>query len=295
MRREDALNDFIFTINHKYRPYPDTVINTGNSIIYKVQDLDLRKDICIKEVHIAGRQNVDVSRNVEKAMSEARTMVKVREKTSAVPTIYLTYYDEKNRKLFIVMDWIKGKTLDNYIGSGVLRITEIEFLTVIEELCFALREMSNMKIYHKDIKPQNIILDSNKRLHLVDFNISVSLPNKIEGTPLYRAPEMETSKSVTRNKVDVFSIGVIMYQYYTGKIPKKGFEYAQKSIRRDNADWDIFVQPKEINNKINESANSIITNCMQKDVNKRYDIRKLLYEIKSYKREVMKCGKKEHK
>ena len=79
-----------------------------------------------------------------------------------------------------------------------------------------------------------------------------------------------------------------MYQYYTGKIPKKGFEYAQKSIRRDNADWDIFVQPKEINNKINESANSIITNCMQKDVNKRYDIRKLLYEIKSYKREVMK-------
>lgn len=295
MRRANDLNDFIFRIDHKYRPYLDCLIKTDNSLIYKAQDLNLQKDVCIKEVHIAGDRDYEVKRNLDKAMSEARTMVKVSGKTSAVPTIYLTYYDVIEKKLFIVMDWIEGKTFDKYIDSNEFKISEIEFLNWMEDLCVILVEMLGLKIYHKDIKPQNIIIDSNRKLNLMDFNISVSLPNKLEGTPLYKAPEMENSMSVTRDKVDVFSIGVIMYQYYTGKIPMRGSEYGQKSIRRNNADWDLFVQPKDLNRDLSETINSIINSCMQKDVNKRLGIRQLLYKIRSYKREVGKNGKKGHR
>ena len=294
MRRVHALSDLVFTINHIYRPYPDSVIKTINSTIYKAQDLDLKRDVCIKEVNIAGEKDKEVRQNLKKAMSEASTMIKIRGKTDAVPTIYLTYYDEEKRKLYIVMDWIIGNTLDYYINSNRMCFDEKKFLKWIETLCDVLKEMSGQKLYHKDIKPQNIIIDNNEKLHLLDFNISVSLPNKLEGTPLYRAPEMETSKSVRRDKVDVFSIGVILYQYYTGKIPMKGSEYAQTSKRKYNKDWDYFVPPKEIKRTVSESMNKIIVNCMQKDVEKRYEIRDVKHEIQGYLRK-LRNGKKEYR
>jgi len=286
------MNEISFTIEHKYRVYPDSVINTDNSVIYKAQDIQLQRDVCIKEIRVMGDTKKDLERNLNKALSEARSMIKIAEKTNAIPNVYLHYYDSKTQKLYIVMDWINGKTLDKLIEPEPGRVDEFEFLGWMEELCSILLTMSGLKMYHKDIKPENIIIDKKKKLHLMDFNISVSLPNKIEGTPIYRAPEMETSKTVTRDKVDVFSIGVILYQFYTGRIPKKGSEYAQKSIRRYNADWDLFVQPKEINEKIPDKINSLIVYCMQKDPNKRYDIGKVLHEIKAYRREMRMHGEK---
>lgn len=289
------MNDFVFTIKQVFRPYPEKIIRTDNSVIYKAQDLNLKRDVCIKEISIAGITPAEKKKNYEKAMSEARTMVRVTEKTNAVPNIYLTFFDSDESKIYIVMDWINGRTLAEYLGDTPGRVEEFEFITWVEDLCKTLATMSNLDIYHKDIKPNNIIIDNEHKLHLMDFNISVSLPNKIEGTPLYKAPEMETSKTVSRRKVDVFSIGVILYQYYTQRIPLKGREYGQKSIRRDSADWDIFVHPKEYNSSMSDKMDLIITGSMEKDVKKRYDIRQLLTEIRSYKRGLRQNGKKNNR
>lgn len=289
------MNDFRFPIEHVYRPYPESVIRTENSVIYKAQDLDFQRDVCIKEVSIAGRTAGEKKKNLEKALSEARTMVKVTGKTESVPAIYLVFHDPDASKIFIVMDWINGRSLGEFIADTPGRVKEFEFITWMEELCSTLAVMSEpeLKIYHKDIKPDNILIDTAHKLHLMDFNISVSLPNRIEGTPLYKAPEMETSKTVNRDKVDVFSIGVILYQYYSKKIPVKGREYGQRSILRDNDDWDIFIHPKENVPDMSEHMDRIITNCMQKDARKRYDIKQLLYEIRAYKREISRNGKKD--
>lgn len=289
------MNDLIFSIQHIYRPYSDNITETDNSIIYRAQDLNLAKDVCIKKIVIPGTSEAELKRNYQKALSEARTMVKVSSRTSAVPSIHLTYYDSKESNLFIVMDWVQGNTLNAYIEEGPQKVSEFEFVTWIEELCAILSTMSELNIYHKDIKPENIIVDSFRKVHLIDFNISVSLPNKIEGTPFYRAPEMETSTSLSRNKVDVFAIGVILYKYYTNKVPSKGSEYGQKSIRNKNPEWDLFIHPKELNAKMAERMDAIITDCMRKDPTNRSSIKTLHRDIKNYKREIKKHGKKDHR
>lgn len=289
------MNDFIFTIEHVFRPYPDSTIETDNSVIFRAQDLNLKQDVCIKKIVIPGGSETEKKNNYQKALSEARTMVRVSKKTNAVPRIHLTHYDPKESVLYIVMDWIPGKSFGTYIDEGPQKVSEFELVTWIEELCSILSIMSEMELYHKDIKPDNIIIDPSRKLHLMDFNISVSLPNKIEGTPFFRAPEMETSKTVSRNKVDVFAIGVILYQYYTNKIPAKGREYGQKSIRNKNPDWDLFVHPRTLNPNMSESMDKIITNCMQKDPAKRCAIKALLRDIRNYKREIKRRGKKDNR
>ncbi len=278
------MDELVFKIEHKYRPYTDELNQTENSRVYKAQDLVLCKDVCIKEIHIPGVNKWEIERNLEMVRSEARTMVRVSEKTRLVPSIHLTYYDSAKRTFYIVMDWVVGKTLDNFIGDTPERVCESEFLKWIDELCEILNIMGRMNISHKDVKPKNIIIDSSRRLHLLDFGISVSLPNKIDGTPHYKAPEMETSRTVKRDKVDVFSVGVIMYEYFAKKLPIKGSEYAQTSVRNNNQDWDVFVAPNTYNPHIDDRISFLIKMCMQKDPIKRLEIGRLKQEIKSLRR-----------
>lgn len=289
------MTDFVFPIRHVYRPYETESVSTDYSVIYKAQDLLLQKDVCIKEVRISGTNRDDIERNLQAARREARTMCRVSEKTSFVPAIHLTYFDKNQQKFFIIMDWVPGKTLDKYIEDGPAHAKEHEFLTWIEELCDILAVMAEQKVYHKDIKPANIIIDKKRRLHLLDFSISSSLPNKIEGTAYYKAPEMENASTVKRDKADIFSIGVIMYQYYCRKIPQKGVEYGQQSIRRNNPDWDKFVSPKELNPKVTNRINNIILNCMQKNPAERMNVIQLKKLISDAKSEVGRHGKEEQR
>ena len=93
------MNDFVFPIRQVFRPYPEKIIKTNNSVIYKAQDLNLKRDVCIKEISITGTTPAEKKKNYEKAMSEARTMVRVTEKTNAVPNIYLTFFDADESKI----------------------------------------------------------------------------------------------------------------------------------------------------------------------------------------------------
>lgn len=281
-----------FNIEHNYLLHDEDRVTTDYSVIYRAQDLVLRKDVCIKEVRIAGQMRDEIQQNLNNAILEARKMVQVSERSKAVPAVHLTYFDKESKKFYIVMDWIAGDTLDRFIGNGSTRANEWQFLTWMEDLCEVLITMSREKIYHKDIKPANLIIDRRERLHLLDFSISASLPNKVEGTPFYKAPEMENASTVKRDKVDIFSIGVMMYQYYTGKIPRYGSEYGQRSLRHRNTDWDVFVYPNEINPDVSERVNGIIANCMQKNPDKRMDIWTLKKQIRMAKDDNRRNGKK---
>ncbi len=276
------MDELVFSMQHRFRPYENTI--TDNSLIYKAQDLELQRDVCIKEIPVPFDANGrNLERNLNIVSREVRTLVRVSEMTGSVPSIHLTYFDKEKRKLYIVMEWIEGRTLDEFIAPDNQRVRPGELLAWMEQLCDILAIMARKNIYHKDIKPKNIIIDMHRRLRLLDFGLSSSLPNKVDGTPCYRAPEMETAKTVNRDKVDVFSIGVILYQYYAKKLPMKGREYAQKSFRNYNEDWDLFMEPKEFDDSIPERMNTLIKDCMQKDHEKRPDIFALQRQIRFLK------------
>lgn len=254
--------------NHriKYRLIDESKIETGNSSVYQAQDLSFNRTVCIKIIDFHSVQNIDAEYN--RAMLEIKSLVAVSEHTTHVPIIYNTFFDRTKAALYIVMQWINGSTLETKLTTS----PPLVFLSYIEKLCDILEKLENQQMSHKDIKPANIMITPDNEVFLIDFNLSISTPNQVEGTLNYKAPEMDSnSRSLARNHVDIFSIGVIMYQYFTGIIPVRGTDYAMQSRRRSNSsEWDLFTEPLSVTPNIDPCINEIIKKCMKYDPKNRY-------------------------
>ena len=257
--------DLRFKKDYTYKLIEETKIETECGALYQAQDLEFNRTVAVKMIEIQGKDEYQKKAAYDKAYSEVSAMISLSEEKLAIPTIYTTYYDKAESKLFIVMDWIKGSTLTEHMNDPELRI--IQWMI---DLCSILETMEKKHIFHKDIKPSNIMIDNKGKLYLIDFNISISTPNLLEGTINYKAPEMaEKSKYVGREKVDMFSIGVILYEFYAGHVPVKGKEYS-KNRSRGKYQWDKYVSPIEFNENINEKIEVVIEKCMKLNPKERY-------------------------
>lgn len=250
---------------HNYNLIDESKVETGCGGLYQAQDYDLQRTVAIKQVKIEGDNIKEKKLFYQKAISEVRAMVRLSEEDIAIPTIFDTYFDEKKNELYIIMEWIKGNTLVDHMNAP-----ELAYLQWIIDLCDILAIMDRKHIYHKDIKPSNIMITDKKKLYLIDFNISISTPNLIEGTTNYKAPEMAVNSKYTgREKVDMFSLGVLLYEYYTGKVPIKTIDYAKNRSRGEFV-WDTFIQPIEKVQTMNQEINDIIVKCMRLNPKQRY-------------------------
>lgn len=269
-----------FTIKHRYLIQEETRIETENSAIYKAIDVEMGRNICVKQIRIQGANDREVKVNLSVALTEVKTMVEIGDQTSRVPTIYETYFDPADKMLYIIMQWIEGKDL-----SKLMNVPELQFIRWMISLCDILSIMENKKLYHKDIKPGNIRINQENELFLIDFNLSISTSNRVDGTLHYKAPEMDmNSKYMGRDKVDMFAIGVMLYEYYTKEVPKKTIDYA-KNRQRGNFEWDVFIEPIEKNSSMKKGINDIIVRCMKLDAKQRYrNMNELKYELKNVER-----------
>ncbi len=248
-----------------YNLIDETAIQTECGTLYKGMDLEYGRTVAVKMVEIQGENPRERDANYEKAYSEVKALVSLESENLPIPCIYFTHHDKKASKLYIVMQWINGENLSKHMDEP-----EIKMLRWMEDLCDILEVMSRKHIYHKDIKPSNIMINARGQLYLIDFNISISTPNRVEGTLNYKAPEMSPkSNYVGREKVDMFSIGVMLYEYYTGEVPVLGTDYS-RNRSRGAFQWDKFIEPKEKNPKLNQTINNIIVKCMKLDPKQRY-------------------------
>ena len=263
-------NELSIPITHRLSIYQDSHFDTDNSTIFMAQDLNTMSDVCVKSVKISGEGKREKEQNLERAKSEARMLGWLSCKTRHVPSLRYTYFDKASSNLYIVMDLLHGDTLECFMGDSVKRVSDRQFITWMIELCTILEYLEQRHGAHKDVKPANIIIDKERKLNLIDFNITSSLANKTEGTPGYRAPEMEPGLSVgKRTKVDMFSIGVIMYEFFAGKRPVKGKDYATSALA-EGEEWSRFTEPKQINPEISQELNDIIITCMKRHPDNRY-------------------------
>ena len=277
-----------FDEHHWYR-YNDAVHITPNSELYKAQDLSLKRTVALKKVNITGDTPGKIAENCEKAMQEVTTMIQISELTARIPAIYTAYCDKKKGEVFIVMQWIGEETLADKMKRDV---SPTVFLRWMQELCLILKSMAVKDFQHKDIKPENIMFNRNNELYLIDFNISVSVPNQAEGTMLYKAPEMgRGSKTADREKVDMFSIGVMLYEYISGKLPIRGsdYDYSNTPDRKLN----FYTEPIKITPDKDGGLNRIIAKLMSYDPKDRYSsYKQLISDLKAAERSLRNA---EHK
>lgn len=134
---------------------------------------------------------------------------------------------EDNGEYYIVMEYVEGKHLKSLIKKrGKLTVAEV--IDIISQITNGLSVAHDSYIIHRDIKPQNILILENGLIKITDFGIAVAInstqltqTNSVMGSVHYLPPEQASGKGATLQS-DIYSIGILMYELLTGKLPFKG-------------------------------------------------------------------------
>ena len=141
--------------------------------------------------------------------------------------------------LYLVMEWIEGRSLHDLIHKGGLSLRKATNLAM--QLCEALTFAHEHQIIHRDIKPGNIMVNDSDHVKVADFGLARPVSDEAEqenpfGTPDYAAPEIRGG-SVVDHRVDIYAAGVVLYEMLTGTIPgeprRSVTEFAKISTRWD--------------------------------------------------------------
>lgn len=189
---------------------------------------------------------------------------------------------------YIVMEYIDGITLKEYIEQQkVLQWKEV--LHFIVQILQALQHAHDKGIVHQDVKPQNIMLLSDGTIKVTDFGIArfsrattaqSETGDKAIGSVHYISPEQARAE-ITDEKSDIYSVGVMMYEMLTGKLPFESDNAVSVAIMQMQSEAE---RPTKINENIPEGLEEITLKAMQKDPIKRYQsAAEMLYDIDEFK------------
>ncbi|NLM06274.1 MAG: Stk1 family PASTA domain-containing Ser/Thr kinase [Tissierellia bacterium] len=177
-----------------------------------------------------------------------------------------------DRKInYIVMEIIDGKTLKELIKEENLPMDKVLEFSI--QIAQALRVAHQNHIVHRDIKPHNIMITQDGRVKVTDFGIAravtsstITTTSSVLGSVHYFSPE-QARGGYTDEKSDIYSLGVVMYEMATGKLPYDGDSPITVALKHVQ---DEVVPPSEINHEIPADLEKIILKCMKKKQIERY-------------------------
>ncbi len=179
-----------------------------------------------------------------------------------------------HRHIYIVMEFIQGKELKDFFDANE-RFDVKKIFRLMLELLDALHFAHEAGIVHRDIKPGNVMVDANGHVKLTDFGVArITDPegNQAEatragamvGTPSYMSPEQVQGQKVDR-RTDIFSAGIIFYQFLTGQKPFEGSQFAlQQKIVMEDPVWPSSLVQVPI------EFDRVVARALAKDVEQRY-------------------------
>lgn len=206
---------------------------------------------------------------------------------------------EANGRHFLAMEYIEGHTLETRLSGEPLPMAEIT--SIASQVTDALEAAHARGIVHRDIKPANLMIDPRGHVKVLDFGLAKILPisgteipassqlatqfltsgGVVLGTVSYMSPEQALGRDVD-HRTDLFSLGVVMYQMASGKLPFAGAS-AQETLAR------ILQSPPDslarLNYELPEEFERIVRKCLEKDRARRYQSAKeLLVDLRNLER-----------
>src|SRR6187397_383549 len=230
----------------------------GFGTVYLARDTWIDKQVAIKVPH---RQNLDFG----DLLREPRLLASV----SHPNIVAITTAEKQDNVFFIVMEYVQGETLENIIAlKGSLDLNRALDFTC--QICNAVDHAHRQGVIHRDLRPANVLVTENDMLKVADFGTSRFLEIAAHGTtvigsPPYMAPEQFHGKAVFAS--DVYSLGVSMYQMFTGDLPYD--TPAPGDLERLMA--GALVSPPRVRNpKIPKAVNDIVLKAMAPEIAVRY-------------------------
>jgi tetratricopeptide (TPR) repeat protein/tRNA A-37 threonylcarbamoyl transferase component Bud32 len=173
---------------------------------------------------------------------------------------------------FISMDFIEGKDLKSMVREkGKLLAGEAK--NIIIQVCRALNAAHAEGVIHRDLKPQNIMVDSQGRVTVMDFGIarSMEMPGMTQtgmvvGTPEYMSPEQGKGEHVD-GRSDLYSMGIIFYELLTGQTPHHADTALAMMLKRER---EMPRPPRDMNAEVPESLNHVVMKSLEIDPTRRY-------------------------
>ena len=197
---------------------------------------------------------------------------------------------EEDGEYYIVMEYIEGKTLKQLLKKRE-SLTLTEVIDIMTQLTDGISHAHESYIIHRDIKPQNIMIQDDGRIKITDFGIAMDLnatqltqTNSVMGSVHYLPPEQASGKGATV-KSDIYSMGILMYELLTGTVPFKGDNAVEIALKHMK---DKIPSIRKQDPSIPQSVENILLKATAKNPRNRYDTAKEMHE------DLLNCLKEEH-
>lgn len=252
------------TLNGRYKI--QSLIGTGGmAAVYLAKDLILDRLVAIKVLRLDFRQNDDAMRRFRREALSATQLIH--------PNIVGVYDVGQSQEMnYIVMEYVEGTDLKDYVRQrGALH--PIEAVRIMMQIVSAIAAAHQNRIIHRDIKPQNILIDKEGNVKITDFGIAVALSdtsltqtNTLLGSVHYLSPEQARGGMATI-QTDIYALGIVLYELLTGKVPFDGESAVSIALKHFQEPLPSIVNPIAM---VPQSLENIVLKATAKDPINRY-------------------------
>ena len=237
----------------------------GMGKVYKVLDTELDVKVALKLL------KPEIASD-EETIARFRNELKVARTVTHKNVCRMYDFGRADGTYFITMEYVPGEDLKTTLAR-VGQLSVGKTIAVVKQVCEGLAEAHHLGVVHRDLKPQNIMLDREGNARIMDFGIARTFRTKgltggnvMIGTPEYMSPEQVEGKDVDPRS-DIYSLGIILFEMLTGQIPFAGESALSVALKQETQPPP---DPRTINAQIPEDFSRLILKCLEKDKAKRF-------------------------
>lgn len=238
----------------------------GMSNVYQAHDMILDRDVAVKILRYDFSNEDELHRRFQREALSVTSLTH-----DHIVTIYDVGEDEDIH--YIVMEHVKGDTLKEYIAEHA-PLSPTRAVQIMKQLTSAIEHAHEHHIVHRDIKPQNILMDEEGNVKVTDFGIAMALSatsftqtNSVLGTVHYLSPEQARGGTATK-KSDIYALGIVLYELLTGQLPFKGESAVSIALKHLQAETPSV---RAINSAIPQSLENVVLKATAKKPEDRYN------------------------